>query len=131
MRLDPYQLQILTTLIIVLGVALVALIWDVLHANTEQLRELAQEVRMLREAEAKRSGAKTPRMETRPSRDLDTPSAAGRPVAAPALATPRDSERKRPLAPEALAAMERGAQLAGVGRRSASEPSDANPPSTK
>ena len=102
MQFGPYQIQIFTSLVLILGAAFVALICDLLKGNNEQLRELAIELKVRREEEQKRLQTPIPR-ET-----------SARALATPALATPE--EKKRTVAPEALAVMERGAQLAGASR---------------
>ncbi len=102
MQLGPRQIQIFTSLVPILGAASAALICDLLRWNNEQLRGLVIEQQVRREEEQKRSQTPVPR-ET-----------SARALATPALAIPED--KKRTIAPEALAVMERGAQLAGASR---------------
>jgi hypothetical protein len=139
MELGQYQLQIFMSLVVVLGAAFVALICDFLKGNNEQLRELTIELKVRREEEQSRSQLMTAqtispstsvkekmRMErsekARIEERLETPSvdedtAARRAVAVPATAhvtaNRPEKERKRPPSADALAAMERGARLAG------------------
>jgi hypothetical protein len=126
MELGQYQLQIFVSLVVILGAAFVALICDFLKGNNEQLRELTVELKVRREEEQRRSHTLTPQLAGAPAMSLK----AEMPVmdnrtdkraekkaearAARSMATSR--EPKRPVAPEALAAMERGAQLAGAPR---------------
>jgi hypothetical protein len=106
MELGAYSLQVFTSLVVILGAAFVALICDFLKGNNEQLRELTIELKVRREEEHKRVQLMMPHTLT------EAPVAAGKSEHAPrSLAVPR--ERKRTAAPEALAAMERGEQLAG------------------
>ncbi|MGD1097248.1 MAG: hypothetical protein ABSB35_35340, partial [Bryobacteraceae bacterium] len=107
----------------------VAFICDFLKRNNEQLRELTIELKVRQE--------ETQRRQTMTARVAQTaaPTAAAKPPAQPvkkafenahAVAAPR--ERKRVIAPEALAAMERGAQRASVPRPKAPAPAAAGSP---
>jgi len=121
MELGQYQLQIFVSLVVILGAAFVALICDFLKGNNEQLRELTIELKVRREEEQKRSHLLTPRVAERAERTPKTEKIAAS-SAAPALAAPKErvaigKERKRTVNSEALAAMERGAALAGSGGR--------------
>jgi len=118
MELGQYQLQIFVSLVVILGAAFVALICDFLKGNNEQLRELTVELKVRREEEQRRLQTLTPqtiaagaapamREERAPEKKIET--RAARTMAAP-------KEPKRTIAPEALAAMERGAQLARAPR---------------
>ena len=127
MELGQYQLQIFVSLVVILGAAFVALICDFLKGNNEQLRELTIELKVRREEEQKRSHLLTPRVA---AEKIAAPAAAALPAAATHLAAPKErsalgKERKRTVNAEALAAMERGAALAGSGMRSKSAPAPA------
>src|SRR5947209_7362789 len=120
MELGPYTLQVFTSLVVILGAAFVALICDYLKGNNEQLRELTIELKVRRQEEQRRLHLLLagPADEASESSEESPAKAAARPVkgeAARSLAVPKD--RKRAPAAEAVAAMERGAQLAGSPRR--------------
>ncbi len=101
-----HQLQVFVSLVVILGAAIVALICDFLKRNNDELRELNLELQVRRDEERKRSSA--------PVAEKLAPAA---PTAA-ALATPKPAkEKKRAVNSEAMAAMERGAALAGSGGR--------------
>jgi hypothetical protein len=53
MEIGAYQLQIFTSLVLILGASLVALICDYLKGHNEQLRELTLELKVRREEEQK------------------------------------------------------------------------------
>jgi hypothetical protein len=117
MELGPYTLQVFTSLVLIVGAAFVALICDYLKGNNEQLRELMLELRVRREEEHRRvelllspavaGAAAASYQREAPAADSSLEKA----VPAPrSLAIPK--ERKRSASPEALAAMERGAQRA-------------------
>lgn len=112
MELGQYQLQIFVSLVVILGAAFVALICDFLKGNNEQLRELTIELRVRREEEQKRSHLLTPRPLERVER---IPKAEK--IAAPKERSAIGREKKRTVNSEAMAAMERGAALAGSGGR--------------
>lgn len=121
MELGQYQLQIFVSLVVILGAAFVALICDFLKGNNEQLRELAIELRVRREEEQKRTHLLTV------AAPVATPALAVPNMAVPNMAVPKQHsgiarEKKRTVNAEALAAMERGAALAGSGRRPRSVP---------
>jgi len=123
MNLGAYQLQIFLSLFVVLGAAFVALVCDLLKGNNEQLRELNIELKVRREEEQKRYelmlGEKT---QTQAQAQVaPAATAVQTPVVVEARAErngrPARIERKRAPAQEALAAMERGAQMASMRRR--------------
>ncbi len=136
MELGQYQIQIFVSLVVILGAAFVALICDFLKGNNEQLRELTIELKVRREEEQRRSqmmtghtiSTSTPalkermRMERvekeRMEQRIEAPETRVAPVTR-AMAAPAEKEkhRKRPPSADALAAMERGAQLASSPRR--------------
>lgn len=141
MELGQYQLQIFVSLVVILVAAFVALICDFLKGSNEQLRELTIELRVRREEE-QRTHLVTPRPAERGERaERAKPEQVAAPTA-PALAAPNiavpnmavpnsavpkrhsgiDREKKRTVNAEALAAMERGAALAGSGGRPRSVP---------
>jgi hypothetical protein len=136
MELGQYQIQIFVSLVVILGAAFVALICDFLKGNNEQLRELTIELKVRREEEQRRSqmmtghtiSTSTPalkermRMERVEKERLEQRIEAPETRVAPltrAMAAPAEKEkhRKRPPSADALAAMERGAQLASSPRR--------------
>src|SRR5579862_2545638 len=111
MELGQYQLQVFVSLVVILGAAFVALICDFLQGNNEQLRELTIELKLRRQEEQRRS--RTMMAEPSKAGKASPVTAASEPVpAAQPLGAPR--ERKRIAAPEAMAAMERGAQMATI-----------------
>jgi hypothetical protein len=144
MEFGQYQMQIALSLIVILGAALVALICDLLKGNNEQLRELAIELKVRREEENKRfqmlaphalaapagsaiagnaiAPAMTqPAMERsamerteRHTQQIEEPASMGRPLAA--SHTRRPGREKRPISADALAAIQRGEQLAASPR---------------
>lgn len=130
MELGQYQMQIFISLVVILGAAFVALICDLLKGNNEQLRELALELKVRREEEHKRFQILAPRVLAEAAAGAP---ASALPAAAPAQTAmsqktrateenaPEAAEHKprrqrdpqrRALAPEALAAIERGMELA-------------------
>jgi hypothetical protein len=119
MEFGQYQMQIALSLIVILGAALVALICDLLKGNNEQLRELALELKVRCEEQNKRFQMLAPHALAAPAGNaapkIEESIAAGRPVTNVA---PKRAERreKRAIAPEALAAMQRGEQLASSPR---------------
>jgi len=123
MDLGAYQLQIFLSLFVVLGAAFVALVCDLLKGNNEQLRELNIELKVRREEETKRYEMLLLSQAQEESKKQDAPAAL---VEVPAVAEavgaerggrPPRAERNRAPAQEALAAMERGAQMAALPRR--------------
>jgi len=126
-----FQLQIVVTVSLIVCAACVALICDFLKRNNEQLRELTIELNVRREEEERRSLVVAPRAERiAPPETIAGPAAAdvtASPAAAPKLKVPHmaapkersaaGKERKRMVNADALAAMERGAALAGSGVR--------------
>ena len=121
MDLGAYQLQIFLSLFVVLGAAFVALVCDLLKGNNEQLRELNIELKVRREEEQKRFeillGEKAPgQTQEAPAAIAVAPPAAVE-VRAERNGRPARLERTRAPAQEALAAMERGAQMASLRRR--------------
>src|SRR3984885_14951008 len=140
MELGQYQMQIFLSLVVILGAALVALVCDLLKGNNEQLRELAIELKVRREEESKRFQMLAPRPMTEPAavESLGAISQKAEAVNSAAKAAPqiadaaaaadsrtshrkeargskeggKHDEKKRAIAPEALAAMQRGAHMA-------------------
>jgi hypothetical protein len=162
MEFGPYQIQIIVSLVVVVGAAFVALIVDFLKGNNEQLRELAIELKVRRMEDQQRSQTLIPQAVTASGPmhvgqalgqafDRHTDQAVQVESAAAKLAVrqepqirenereetrvrpavhrsmagsmERGRERKRTASPEALAAMERGAQLAAspLGQSSAAQ----------
>jgi hypothetical protein len=132
MELGHYQLQIFVSSLVIVGTAVAALICDFLKRNNEQLRELTIELKIRHEEEQKRAHLLTPR----PAAQVPKTEKIAAPVpaaaltanlAVPSVSAPRQrsavaKERKRTINSEALAAMERGAALAGTGMRPRSAP---------
>jgi hypothetical protein len=120
MELGQHQLQLLVSIVLILGAAFVALICDFLKGNNEQLRELTLELKVRREEERKRARLLTPSLPQAAEASVAQPAAAAA-AAAPAkeaaVEKPKRAERKRTVNSEALAAMERGAMLASTGGR--------------
>ena len=125
MEFGQYQLQIFVSLVVILGAAFVALICDFLKGNNEQLRELTVELKVRREEEQRRGQVMTPR--TAAARVAIAPETAAPQTAAVSTAVESKPERKRSVftqnaggaqrrqaSADALAAMERGARLAGA-----------------
>ncbi len=118
--MGSYQLEIFISLFVVLGAAFVALVCDLLKGNNEQLRELNVELKVRREEEQKRyelllhkdhQSAQQPAAVVAQAVQETQQIAEVRPPRA------RRVEQKRMVAQEALAAMERGAQMASMPRR--------------
>jgi len=107
MELGHSHLQVIASVALILTAAVVAFICDVLLRNNEQLREMNIELKIRQEVELKRSHPPAPR--------------AAR-VPAPKERSALNKEKKRPVNPEALAVMERGAALAGSGKTFRSAP---------
>jgi hypothetical protein len=117
MELGQHQLQLLISLVLILGAAFVALICDFLKGNNEQLRELTLELKLRQDEERERARLLS----------VAPPQPAVAPVTQPVAAAPvkeaavekpaKRAERKRTVNSEALAAMERGAMLASTGGR--------------
>jgi hypothetical protein len=124
MDLGAYQLQIFLSLFVVLGAAFVALVCDLLKGNNQQLRELNIELKIRHEEETKRyemlllsqTQAAEQNKKDAPAAFVEAPMAAEA-VGAERGGRPPRAERKRAPAQEALAAMERGAQMAALPRR--------------
>jgi hypothetical protein len=91
MKLEQHQVQIFVSLLAIVGAAGVALICDFLKRSNEQLRQLNIKLKA-RQIVTGQSKSSTPR---------------------PKAATASE-QRERGIAPEALAVMERGAQMAGT-----------------
>jgi hypothetical protein len=112
---DAYQLQIFVSLFVVLGAAFVALSCDLLRGNNEQLRVQNTELKVrLAEEQMRIDILLGEKAESQPQ---EAPAEA----VAVAARVERNgpllrAERKRAPAPEALAAMERGLQMAGLPR---------------
>lgn len=117
MELGQYQMQIFVSLVVVLGAAFVALICDFLKGNNEQLRELTVELKVRNEEQRRRSQLMMPRpvAPAPPIAKAETPEPERKvePRAPRAMAA---KEPRRAASADALAAMERGAQLASPPR---------------
>ncbi len=124
MELGQHLPQILVGLVVVFSAAF-ALICDFLRAKNEQLRELTIELKVRREEEQRHSqtmtahtvpaNAPTPRERMGAGR-IESPAARALTTASPG------KERKRAPSGDALAAMERGAQLAASPRKRSAAP---------
>jgi hypothetical protein len=140
MELGHHYLQLFMSMALILTAAVVAFICDMLKRNNEQLREMNIELKVRQEEEHRRAQVPAPRLAEKPERAPKPEKiAAPQPVAhvaAPHVAAPKErsaatKERKRTVNSEALAAMERGAALAGTGGRSRSAVSPEAKPEPK
>ena len=126
MELGQHQLQLLVSVVLIVGAACVALICDFLKGNNEQLRELTLELKVRRDEERKRARPLNPSLPQPAQASMAQPVPAAEvaaPGQGPAVETPvKRAERKRTANSEALAAMERGAILAHSGGRVRSAP---------
>jgi hypothetical protein len=102
MELGQHQLQLFISSLTIVAAAAVALICDFLKRSNEQLRELTVELKARREDEQPQPRTMTERFVS------STP----RPKAVTA-----PKQRERAIAPEALAVLERGAQMAKLDPR--------------
>lgn len=151
MELGPHQTQIFVSLVLVVGATLVALMCDFLKRNNQQLREITLELKVRREEDLKRVQTVLPQAvveppSPKPNVDYERNATSlpfaemvsrsqNRPENGKPRRARRDSENRRAASAEALAAMQRGAQLATrrTGRVSAAEepalaaPIDFNP----
>ena len=145
MQATQPQMHVITSVAVIMGAAVVALICDFLKRSNEQLRELAIELKVRREEESKRFQMLAPNAVTEtaaPEQKQQAIAPAGK--AAPQIAPPegldpkkdakveppalRRKERpgrgeRRPLSAEALAVIQRGEQLAAAppSKRAAAE----------
>jgi hypothetical protein len=123
--MEHHYLQLFMSLALILTAAVVAFICDLLKRNNEQLREINIELKTRQEEEQKRTHVPAPRPSERVMRTEKAAPAPAPPVVAPVAApkersiTHKDAhkEKKRTVNAEAIAAMERGAALAGSGKR--------------
>ena len=142
MEIGHFQLQLIVSTLVIVGVAFVALICDFLKRNNEQLREMNIELKIRREEEQKRV-----QLAARPAETVERIEA---PKLEVAVAAPRavthtthtarerasavgnkdasNKEKKRAVNAQALAAMERGATLATSGGRPRQAPAAAPKP---
>jgi len=109
------------SLALILTAAVVAFICDMLKRNNEQLREMNIELQIRQEEEQRRAQVPAPRLAEKAQVPKPEKAASPQPVpahvAAPMERSMVSKERKRTVNSEALAAMERGAALAGSGGR--------------
>jgi len=151
MEIAPHQMQLFVCMVLIVGAALVAIMCDFLKRNNQQLRELTLELKVRREEDLKRVQTVAPQPivehpSPKPNADYER-NATSLPFAEmvsrnqnqPENGKPRrarrDSDNRRAASAEALAAMQRGAELAS--RRAArmtaveapapAEPVDFNP----
>jgi hypothetical protein len=129
MEIGHFQLQLIVSALVIVGVAFVALICDFLKRNNEQLREMNIELKIRREEEQKRLQVAMQRpaetVERIEAPKLEVAVAAPRAVATTARERAHavgnkdasNKEKKRAVNAQALAAMERGATLASAGGR--------------
>jgi hypothetical protein len=129
MEIGHFQLQLIVSTLVIIGAAFVALICDFLKRNNEQLREMNIELKIRREEEQKLLQLTASRVPEKVERieapKLEVAVAAPRAVANPARERTSavghkdasNKEKKRAVNAQALAAMERGATLAGSGGR--------------
>ena len=113
MDYSPHQIQVFATLLVVLSASFVALVCDLLKSNNEHLREQNVELRVRREEEQRRyelmlakaaSQAEAHRTEQMPAAQVAEPRERVQRVV-------RGPDRRR-INQEAVAVMERGAQMA-------------------
>lgn len=102
------------SLALILTAAAVAIICDVLKRNNEQLREMNIELQLRQEQEQKRSPQPVLRVAERPE--------GGAKPEKPAAERIVKTDKKRTVNAGAMAAMERGASLAGPAKRPVSTP---------
>jgi hypothetical protein len=126
MQLGQHYIQLFMSMALILTAAVVAFICDVLKRNNEQLREMNIELKTRQEEEQKRSHVPAPRAAERAQKTekIAPPAPA---TTAPPMPIPKErcavkNEKKRMVNSEAIAAMERGAALAGAGLRPRSAP---------
>ena len=117
MELGQHYLQLFMSLALILTAAVVAFICDMLKRNNEQLREMNIELKIRQEEELRRAQVPAPRLVEKAPKPEKIASPAPPHVAAPKERSMVSKERKRTVNSEALAAMERGAALAGSGGR--------------
>ena len=121
MELGHHYLQLSMSLALILTAAVVAFICDMLKRNNEQLREMNIELQIRQEEEQRRAQVPAPRLAEKAQVPKPEKAASPQPVpahvAAPMERSMVSKERKRTVNSEALAAMERGAALAGSGGR--------------
>ncbi len=148
MELGQYEIQIVVSLVVLLGAACVALICDFLKGHNEQLRELTIELKVRREEEQRRSQMMLAQKMAVPDGPKIVPASVRErmrmervaqerieqrgesPARASVSTVGRESrDRKRPPSSDALAAMERGQALAASPRKRTAEP--AAPKATK
>ena len=127
MELGQHQLQIFVGLVVVLAAAFVALICDFLKGNNEQLRELTIELKVRREEEQRHSQRMIPQTvpavpESRERMRMERVETTAAPAALATAAPAAGRERKRPPSADALAAMQRGAELAAAPRKRTAQP---------
>jgi hypothetical protein len=109
MDLGLYQLPIFFGLVMMLGAAFVALICILLKGSNEQLRELVMELRVRREEDHRRW-----QMMTAPPAPARAETIDNRAETSAPRAKPAGPARKRTASTDAIAAMARGAALAGA-----------------
>jgi hypothetical protein len=125
MESSQYAIAIFFSVAVIVGAVFVALMYDFLKDNNEQLRELTTELRERRMDEQKYAKRMTPRTAEAPAAgaaaNVDAkPVPSGQtnvPQPVAAVAKPRAAaalKGKRTLAPEALAAIQRGAAMASA-----------------
>jgi hypothetical protein len=111
MLLGAHQLQIFVSVVLILGAAAAALICDFLKRKNDELLELTIELTIRHEEELKHLQQKKTRVSELAPKIEQVAVAAGVPKKA------ARKENKRAANSSALAAMERGASLAGSGKR--------------
>jgi len=106
MELGQHQMQIVLSVVIILGAAVAALICDLLKGNNERLRELTLELKVRREEESKRFQMLAP-----PARALAAPAPAQATAKAPAPPIGRSAKaRTGPVGPALLEHREASAE---------------------
>ncbi len=116
MEFGPHMFQIFATLLVVLSAVFVALVCDLLKGNNERLREQNVELRVRREEEHRRYELMLANAHAEAAAEkVEAPKTEQAPAAAATeervQKSPRVAEKRR-IAQDALAVMERGAQMA-------------------
>jgi hypothetical protein len=137
MESGQYAMAIFFGVAVIVGAIFIALMYSFLNDNNRQLRELTTELKARREEEQSQAQSEAPRIAEAAA------SADGKPIPAeptampPAVAAPARPRAaaplkgKRTLAPEALAAIQRGAAMAAPGPRAMSGNTPAVPAMTQ
>src|SRR5882724_4759376 len=124
MPLGQYQLQIVASVLVILGAAALALICDFLKRKSDRLRELTIALQSKHNEDLRRAIA------VRAVEPAAGATPKPHPTVKPAIKQGIKKEKKRPAHSTALAAMQRGAALAGSGKTPPKVEAAAPPPAT-